>query len=330
MGSTRLRPRTVRNLLAGLLATLLLSACMPAQTGPDAAPPPVSAFAGVGTDRQLTITHRNLGLGLEAAGDIAGAVDEYLASLTLGDWPTNQDPADERIDTPHDDLARICGLREPEAAVVRACGRAITSFRFSSDRLVELLANRGDANFRLDNFDHALADYQTALKLETSNLRSLFGRARIRAREGDHLAALPDFRRAIDGGLDNPDTRHARALSFVALGRFEEAATDYDQVLSDPAGIAAYPDAYRDRAAAHCQLGQADAAAIGWQVWLDATPDDGAFVQEMLVASGYLSDPASDPDPDSASDNFSPAALAALRDWTKAGCPENSGNPDSG
>ena len=302
-----LRPWPACRLLAGLLATLLAGACMPAQTG-DVVTPPVSARPAPSTDRQLAIAHRKLGLGLEAAGDIAGAVDEYIASLALGDWPVEVES-----NTPHDDLARICARQDHEAAVVRACGRAIVSFRFSSGRLVEFLNNRADAWFRLGDPDRALADYQTVLKLETSNLHSLFGRARVRAQAGDHLAALADFRRAITGGLDRPEVRHARARSWAALGRFEEAVADYDQVLSDPAGITAYPDAYRDRAAAHCQLGQADAAAIGWQVWLDATPGGAVQVREMLVAGGYLGDPGST--------DFNPAALTALRAWTQAGCP---------
>ncbi|MEE8455082.1 MAG: hypothetical protein V3R90_10085, partial [Limibaculum sp.] len=76
---------------------------------------------------------------------------------------------------------------------------------------------------------------------------------------------------------------------------------------------AAYPGAYRDRAGAHCLLGQADAAAIGWQVWLGATQGGAAYVQEMLWARGYLRG--------AVAEEFTPAALAALRAWTRAGCP---------
>jgi hypothetical protein len=63
----------------------------------------------------------------------------------------------------------------------------------------------------------------------------------------------------------------------------------------------------------HCRLGQADAAAIDWQVWLGAVPGGAAYVQEMLWARGYLRG--------AVADDFGPAALAALRAWTGAGCP---------
>jgi tetratricopeptide (TPR) repeat protein len=176
-----------------------------------------------------------------------------------------------------------------------------------------LYANRADAHRRLDEPDLALADYKTALKIDSNNPRGLLERGRIRARAGRHGLALIDFNRVISNGLDRPEAHYARALLLADLGDFEGAIADYDHVLSDPQGLAAYPDAYRDRAEAHCQIGQADAASVGWQVWLGATPGGAADVQEMLRARGYLRD--------AVADDFTPAALAALRAWTKAGCP---------
>jgi hypothetical protein len=64
----------------------------------------------------------------------------------------------------------------------------------------------------------------------------------------------------------------------------------------------------------HCLAGEADAAAIGWQVWLAATPGGADHVRDMLWARGYLRGPAGP--------EFDPATLAALRAWTKAGCPD--------
>ncbi len=118
------------------------------------------------------------------------------------------------------------------------------------------------------------------------------------------VAAMRNMRKALKPGgrftmivwrdiSDNPwlgaaDARYARALSLAALGKLEAAITDYDQVLSDPEALTEFTDACRHRAEAHCQTGEADAAAIGWQVWLDTTPGGAAYVQEMLWAHGYL------------------------------------------
>jgi tetratricopeptide (TPR) repeat protein len=288
---------------------LLVTACVM----PGGGAPPSSPDSSADLNRQLAQAHRQLGLGLEAAGDITGAVDEYEAAFDRGSWPANA-ATGEIENTPYGDLARICRSADSMQLVIRACIRVIASFRFSQGDLAEFLVNRADAYYRLSDMNRASRDYETALELETSNPRALFGRGRIKALAGSHVFALVDFNRAIGAGLDHPDIRYARAMSLVAVDDFEGAIDDFDHVLSDPEGLAAYPDAYRDRAQAHCQTGQAAAAAIDWQVWLDATPGGGAEVQEMLMVRGYLDGPATE--------DFGPAALAALRTWTEAGCPE--------
>jgi tetratricopeptide (TPR) repeat protein len=300
----------LRRLLAALSACLLAAACVAPQTGD--APQLQDSGAPATLDRQQAEAHRRLGLGFEAAGDIAGAVDEYEAALTLGPWPVAATTGG-LADSPYGDLARICWRRDPAAQVVRACTRVITSFRFQSGPLAELFANRADAYLHLGEPDRARADFKTALKVDSSNPRGLLARGRMRARAGRHAAALIDFDRVIAIEPARPEARSAGALSLAALGDFEGAGADYDHILSDPQALVAHPGAYRARAEVHCLLGQADAAAIGWQVWLGAAQGGAAYVQEMLWARGYLRGVISD--------DFTPAALAALRAWTRAGCP---------
>jgi tetratricopeptide (TPR) repeat protein len=309
------RGTVTRCWLAGLLATLLAGACVPTETGGEAAQPEaVTAPEPVTLDRAQAEAHRRLGLGFESAGDIAGAVEEFDTALTFGPWPTTASGA-SADDNPYNDLARICARREPAEQVVRACTRVINSFRYQNQGLATFLANRGDAQFRLGRHDRALADYANTLKVEPNNPQGLFGRGRLRARSGDLAGAVLDFGRVIPAMPEFLEARQARALSYAALGRFEKAIADYDHVLSDPRALAALPDAYRGRAIAHCRTGEADAAAIGWQVWLGATPGGADYVSDMLWARGYLRG--------SAGEDFSPAALAALRAWTRAGCPDS-------
>jgi len=303
----------LRRILAALSACLLAAACIPQQTG-DASSPQARPEPGerAQIDRQQAEAHRQLGTGLEEAGEIAGAADEFEAALALGPWPLASS-AGGLADSPYGDLARICWRSEPAEQVVRACTRVIRSYRFQSSRLAELYANRAAARLSLGETDRAMNDYKTVLKIDSNNPRGLLVRGRMRAKEGRHATALIDFNRVFANGPDRLDARYARALSLAALGDFEGAIADYDTVLSDPEGIAAYPDAYRDRAEAYCQTGQAGAASVGWQVWLGTRPDGPAYVQEMLMARGFLGG--------AVADEFTPEALAALRDWTKEGCP---------
>jgi tetratricopeptide (TPR) repeat protein len=305
----------LRRLIASLLVCLPAAACLPPQSGGGgvqlSAQP--ASEAPVTLDRAEAGAHRQLGLGLESAGDIAGAVDEFETALALGPWPIA--PSTGGIEqSPYGDLARICARRDTAAQVVRACTRSIMSASLERQRLAELLANRGDAYLRLGDHDRALSDYQNVLKVETNDPRGLFGRGWMRARAGDHTAAISDFNRAINAAPNLMEARLARGHSLAALEDFEAAIADYDHFLGDPEALAAYPDAYRDRARVHCQMGEADAAAIGWQVWLAATPDGAGYVQDMLRTRGYLAGPTGP--------EFDPTTLAALRAWTRAGCPE--------
>ncbi|HUS52543.1 MAG TPA: tetratricopeptide repeat protein [Thermohalobaculum sp.] len=263
-------------------------------------------------DRQEAVAHRRLGLGLESAGDIAGAVDEFAAALSLVLWP-NQALNGGIDESPQGDLARICELTEPAAQIIRACTLAIGSSRFDRGRLAQMVANRGNAYLRLGEHDRALTDYETSLQIESNEPRGLIGRGRMRARAGDHRAAISDFNRAISAAPKLTEGRLAQARSRIALGEFEAAIVDYDNILADPEMLAAYPDAYRDRAMVHCQNGEADAAAIGWQVWLAATPGGASYVRDMLWARGYLRG--------AVGTEFDARTLAALRAWTNAGCP---------
>jgi tetratricopeptide (TPR) repeat protein len=292
------------------MVCLLVTACMHLESGENqqtgAATKPVSY------DRQEAEAHRRLGLGLESAGDIAGAVDEFEAALSLGPWSIDVS-AGGIAESPYGDLARICARRDPAAQVVRACTRSISSAVTERQRLAELLANRADAYLQLNMHDRALADYETVLKLETSDPRGLYGRGRLRTRAGNHAAAISDLSRAISATPERLEARFARAHSLAALEDFDAAIADYDHILSDPEALTSYPEAYRDRARVHCDAGQADAAAVGWQVWLAAAPGGVGYVQDMLWARGYLRGPVGS--------NFDTATLAALRAWTKAGCP---------
>jgi tetratricopeptide (TPR) repeat protein len=133
--------------------------------------------------------------------------------------------------------------------------------------------------------------------------------------EGAYREAALDLRRAVGlaAGLERLELREARARALSALGDDEGAIAEYDQMLADPEGVVAFAGAYRDRAAAHCRIGEADAAAVGWQVWLSAVPGGSEHVQDMLWALGYLRGPIGA--------EFGAAALAGLRAWTRDGCP---------
>ncbi len=106
-----------RRVLAALSACLLVAACVAPQTG---GAPQIEASAAPGSPaflaREQARAHRQLGLGLEAAGDIAGAVGEFEAALTLGPAGEVYREAGEAAVARHDALvADLTALLEPHA-----------------------------------------------------------------------------------------------------------------------------------------------------------------------------------------------------------------------
>lgn len=259
-------------------------------------------------DRELARTRRQLGLALEGAGDIEGAVSEFEAALAAP-WPASGKSGE----TPWDDLARICRRAEPAAAVARACTGALNPGRYPPAILAEFLANRGDAHARLGRTELALTDYAGALKIESNNFRALIGRARLMVAGGHPEQALNNLRLAISTGPRPAEARLVRARAWRALGDPERAVADYDAVLADLGATPWHPAAWRGRGAAHCAMGRAEAAAADWQVWADSVSEGHAYLQEMLRARDYLRGPWEA--------GLGPATLAGLRAWTREGCP---------
>ena len=316
-----------RRLLAALASALLLAGCITTEIG--GWTPATTAAPEEHPDRQLARAHRQLALGLEAAGDVEGALDELEQALAADRRAEIAERKSAEVQrkaalgeaaasglegTPYDELARICLQGDPSEQVIRACTLVVASFTYSSGRLAEFITRRGDAYAALDDPERAEIDYAAALKVDSSYPDALLGRARARAKLGNHKGAADDYRRAIGAGLDAPPIRMERAEALVAAGDPAAAIPEYDHVLSDPESLAAHPGAYRGRAEAYCLAGEADAAAIDWQVWLATTPDGPSVVQEMLQARNYLRGPVGD--------GFGPEALAGLRAWTRDGCPE--------
>lgn len=167
-----------------------------------------------------------------------------------------------------------------------------------------------------------MADFEAALKLDSSAPRVLAARARARAGGGDMTGAMADLDRAQLRAPRDPALQLTRAELLHRAGRADEAIAAYDVILGNAAYSESFPPAYRGRAAAHCRAGLADAAAIDWQVWAAAAPGGTAWLQELLWWRGFLRAPLGE--------SLGAAAIAGLRGWTSAGCPGgNSVKPDA-
>jgi tetratricopeptide (TPR) repeat protein/tRNA A-37 threonylcarbamoyl transferase component Bud32 len=137
----------------------------------------------------------------------------------------------------------------------------------------------GQCYHELGQYDKALATYDMGLRANQDEVWLRYGRAFVHLELGDVEAAMKDFEHAlrIDPGFAG--ARYGRGLAHVASGRYEEAIADFTWVIEN-----AHEDEYVwpyfldthplvDRAAAHYELGDVDAAFADLNALMERIPD---------------------------------------------------------
>jgi tetratricopeptide (TPR) repeat protein len=167
--------------------------------------------------------------------------------------------------------------REELSAIVESCERGLrgspdekqsASLRrlsaWAHNRRGELLADAGQT-------DESLADFQSAISLDSDCSLAIHNRAVTFAQQNQFDAALRDFNRVIELNPGLAVAYRNRAELLAALGRTEEAIGDYNHALDSLPNDA---HLYRDRAYAYQQLGQFSKSLDDFNRAIDIAPDD--------------------------------------------------------
>ena len=222
---------------------------------------------------------------------------------------------------------RDCANRKLDAEKrIEACDRLLAAPSISDAVQVRLLRNRADAKEQLEDWDGAVADYQTALGIDPQNpgLYRDLGWARLQmkdyqavvtvldkaieldprsawsfqhrgiawARLKNYDTALADYNRSLELDPLRPSALRARGYLYVKLGEHEAALPDFDQVLAlEPYNAALYSA----RAAAHEELGHRQKALHDAEVarWLNPNLGLPDRIIERLSTPSGMPDPGS-------------------------------------
>ena len=143
---------------------------------------------------------------------------------------------------------------------------------------------------------------------ETLNLRAL-----VRIAAGDLQGAAADAERAVNAQPANPVYRDTRGYALLKLGRYADAASEYDTVLSDPRRDA-YVAAYLGRGVARTALGRLPEARTDLERGLRLLPDTDPDPQlaDLEILARQALDPLA-PRAGSPSPGASPAASPAVQ-----------------
>jgi tetratricopeptide (TPR) repeat protein len=91
--------------------------------------------------------------------------------------------------------------------------------------------NRGRVYSERNQFDRAIADYNQAIHLDPSSAKALHNRCWARAATGDTQGALSDCNESLRLKPQNAGTLGTRGFVYLRSGAFDEAIADYDAAL---------------------------------------------------------------------------------------------------
>src|SRR6478735_7697201 len=126
---------------------------------------------------------------------------------------------------------------------IDGCSAVIKAGREKGDKLAEVFNNRGVAyrlkgdhergiaDFAKHDYDHAIDDYNQAIKLKADFARAFDNRCWARAVLGVLKPALADCSQALRLTPRNAATLDSRGFIFLKMSQFDAAVSDYDAAL---------------------------------------------------------------------------------------------------
>jgi tetratricopeptide (TPR) repeat protein len=117
-------------------------------------------------------------------------------------------------------------------AVIDGCTAVIQSGQEPPEKLATAFDNRGVAYRLKGEYDHALQDYEQAIKLNPGNANAYNNRGIIYRIKGEYARAIADYDEAIwlKNG-DFPAAYYNRALANADKGEYEKSLRDFDVVM---------------------------------------------------------------------------------------------------
>ena len=98
-------------------------------------------------------------------------------------------------------------------------------------RFAGYFINRAFMKYNLDDYFGAMADYDYALSLEPTSVEAHFNRGLLRAEVGDNNKAITDFDYVLKSNPANFMALYNRALLHMRTGQFREAVKDFTAIL---------------------------------------------------------------------------------------------------
>ncbi|MEH2455291.1 tetratricopeptide repeat protein [Nostoc sp.] len=144
------------------------------------------------------------------------------------------------------------------------------SLQYHDEDLNIVYVKLGDKCFEKGEYSNAIANYNQALQVKSSDVDLYYKRGLAHYQIGDYEAAISDYSQAIQMNLHDAKSYNKRGLALSQLGRLEEAINDYTQAIIINPNVAV---AYKNRAEARSHVGDNQGAIEDYTQAIKINPD---------------------------------------------------------
>ena len=208
------------------------------------------------------------------------------------------------------DMADDCVQVDDYQLKAMGCTRAIESGKWSGKNLAWAYNNRGNAYINLKDYRAAVRDLDRALELDPAHENALYNLGIAYSRQGDYRTAERNYGRVIRLKRDYWQAYQNRAYVREKLGELSMALADINEVLRYKSG---HLPAMQARANILCKRGDVESSVLDRLEVIRRGHWKADSAQRWLTKQGY--------DTKGADGKFGQSSKAALRRWTRDGCP---------
>lgn len=127
--------------------------------------------------------------------------------------------------------AELCRSSTNTDLAIKHCTAAIETRKANSEMLAVWYVQRGVHWSRKGDYDRAIDDHTTALKLDTKVSNANYRRGSAWSYKGEYERAIADFDIAAKLKPDDPVVYHARGVELTVKGAYVPARADFDRAL---------------------------------------------------------------------------------------------------
>jgi tetratricopeptide (TPR) repeat protein len=139
----------------------------------------------------------------------------------------------------------------------------------------------GIAYFNKDDYDRAIADYTSALRIDPNYAKAYFNRGNAYGMKGDYDRAIADFTSALRIDPNYAKAYNSRGFAYFNKGDYDRAIADHTSAIRiDPN----YASAYTSRGNAYYYKGDYDRAIADYEATLRIDPNDASAKGNLEVA----------------------------------------------